>query len=173
MSGLLPGQKFPTIDLPRVGGGRIDNSIFANAKLTILNSYRGLHCPRCKRQLQDFLAHLPEFREYDAQIVTFSTDTPERAAQAAEEWELGEIAVGHSLTLDQARALGLFVSQPVQDSEPRPFAEPAVFIVEQDGTLWGSVTGTSPFIRPTAEQLLDAIKVKTDRSYPARGGLAA
>jgi len=58
MSGLLPGRIFPTIDLPRVGGGRIDNTIFAEAdRMTVLNVYRGLHCPRCRRQMADFIAN--------------------------------------------------------------------------------------------------------------------
>ncbi len=173
MSGLLPGQSFPEIDLPRVGGGRIDNSIFQGAKFTIFNVYRGLHCPRCKKQLQDIIAHMPQFAELDAQIVSVSTDGEDRAEQAVADWELGDLAIGHSLTIDQSRALGLYVSQPIQDSEPRPFAEPGVFIVLQDGTIWGSVVGTFPFIRPNAEQLLDAITIKDKRDYPARGTMAA
>ena len=173
MAAPVPGHAFPEFDLPRVGGGRIDNSIFAASKVTILNSYRGLHCPRCERQLQEIVARSSEFAEYGAQIVSFSTDGEDRATQAAADWGLGDMPVGHSLTLPQARAFGLFVSESIREGEPGFFAEPGVFIVTQDGKLWGSVVGTFPFIRPNAEQLLDALNALVQRDYPARGTIAA
>ena len=56
-SHLLPGQPFPHLDLPRVGGGRLKTGDFNPGFMTILNVYRGLHCPRCQRQLADIVAN--------------------------------------------------------------------------------------------------------------------
>ena len=173
MSRILPGQAFPAIDLPRVGGGRIDNAIFADGAVTILNVYRGLHCPRCRRQLGDFLSHSDAFAAADARVVSISTDDRARAEQSVQEWGLGDMPVGYGLLIDQARELGLFISETIREGEPAFFAEAAVFLVQRDGTLWGSVINTFPFIRPTAEQLLDAITMRRERNYPPRGNVAA
>lgn len=173
MSGLLPGTTFPAIDLPRVGGGRIDNTIFGKAGITVLNVYRGLHCPRCKRQLGDFVAHADAFAAADAQIVSISTDPADRAEQAVAEWGLGDMAVGYDLDIATARGLGLYISETIREAEPAFFAEAAVFLIQKDGTLWGSAVNTFPFIRPTAEQVLDAIATRAERNYPPRGNVAA
>jgi len=174
MSGLLPGQAFPAIDLARTGGGRIDNAIFGEAgAMTVLNVYRGLHCPRCRRQLEDFLANRTAFDAAGIAVVSISTDPADRAAQAVAEWGLGDMAVGFGLGIEQARGLGLYISETTREAEPAHFAEAAVFLVRPDGTLWGSVVNTFPFIRPTAEQILDAVAMQTSRNYPPRGNVAA
>ena len=173
MSGLLPGRPFPAFDLPRAGGGRIDNAVFGAAPLTVLNVYRGLHCPRCKAQLADFTAHAADFGALGVEVVSISTDPADRAEQAVAEWGLAGMPVGYDLDIATARALGLYISETIREAEPAFFAEAAVFLVQQDGTLWGSVVNTFPFIRPTAAQILDAARVRAERNYPPRGTVAA
>ena len=173
MSGCLPGQPFPKFVLPRVGGGRIGPSDFANADMTILNVYRGLHCPRCHRQLGDFVAHAQDFADADAQIISISTDPLDRAEQAVRDWGLGDMPVGYDLQIGQARDLGLYISGTIREAEPAQFAEAAIFLIQRDGTLWGSSVNTFPFLRPTAEMILDALATRKARNYPPRGDVAA
>ena len=173
MTRCLPGQPFPPIDLPRVGGGRVTNHWFGDAEITILNVYRGLHCPRCKRQLQDFLANTDGFQAASAQIISISTDPAERAEAAVDEWGLGDMPVGYDLEIEVARDLGLYISQTIREAEPALFAEAALFVIQRDGTLWGSSVNSFPFMRPTAEQVLDALATRTARTYPPRGDVAA
>jgi len=174
MSGLIPGHLFPAIDVPRAGGGRIDNSFFAEARrMTVLNVYRGLHCPRCRRQLGDFIAHRDAFEAAGIRVVSISTDPEDRAETAVAEWGLGDMPVGYGLGIAEARGLGLYISEAIRESEPTLFVEAAVFLVQPDGVLWGSVVNTFPFIRPTAEQILDAVGMQTERNYPPRGNVVA
>lgn len=173
MPQLIPGQPFPAIDLPRVGGGRLTNADFDAPFMTVLNVYRGLHCPRCKAQLADFTAHRGDFDAAGIKVVSISTDPVDRADQAMAEWGLGDMPVGYDLTVAQARALGLFISEAIREGETAFFAEAAVFLIAEDGTLWGSAVNTFPFMRPTAAMILDAAETRRARNYPPRGNIAA
>lgn len=173
MAQLVPGQPFPAIDLPRVGGGRVTNDDFTAPFFTVLNIYRGLHCPRCKAQLSDFVAHKDEMAGKGIEVVSISTDPADRAEQAVAEWGLGDMIVGYGLTVDQTRGLGLFISQSIREGEIDRFAEAGIFLIQGDGVLWGSSINSFPFMRPTAAMILDAAKTRRDRNYPPRGDVAA
>lgn len=173
MPTLVPGQPFPRLVLPRAGGGEIDSARFAAPFMTVLNVYRGLHCPRCKAQLGDFVAHRAELDAAGIEIVSISTDSQDRAEQAVEEWGLGDMAVGYGLSVDQARGLGLYISETIREAEPAFFAEAGLFLIQEDGVLWGSAINSFPFMRPTAAMVLDAAKTRRERSYPPRGNIAA
>ncbi|MEM7423330.1 MAG: redoxin domain-containing protein [Pseudomonadota bacterium] len=169
---LLPGQPFPKLDLPRVGGGRIRNDTIIAPAMTVLNVYRGLHCPRCHRQFDDFVAHRAVMEEQGIRVVSISTDNWQRAEKTVRDWGLGDLPVGHDLTIDQARALGLPISSSIRDGEPAEFAEAGLFFIRPDGVLWGWSVNSFPFLRPTSEMILDAIATQKKRNYPPRGNVA-
>ena len=56
--------------------------------------------------------------------------------------------------------------------EPALFAEPGVFIVRPDGTLYDGAVQTMPLVRPHFDELLAAIDFALARNYPARGEYA-
>lgn len=173
MPQLIPGQPFPPISVPRVGGGRVDNSLFDAPSMTVLNVYRGLHCPRCKAQLADFAERQEEMAAAGVEIVSVSTDSRERAEQAVSEWALGGMAVGCEMTVAQARDLGVYISKSIRETEPVHFAEAALFFIQPNGVLWGAAINSFPFLRPDAEMILDAVSAARDRDYPPRGDAAA
>jgi hypothetical protein len=63
--------------------------------------------------------------------------------------------------------------QPRQDStgfeEPALFAEPGIFLVRPDGTLYFGTVQTMPFARPHFADILPAIDFVVKNDYPARG----
>ena len=77
---LTPGQPFPQLDLPRSGGGRLRTGDFRPGFMTLLNVYRGLHCPRCARQLGDIVANKARFDALGVEVVSISTDPRDRSA---------------------------------------------------------------------------------------------
>lgn len=168
----IPGQPFPQLDLPRAGGGRVRTADFRPPFMTLLNVYRGLHCPRCARQLDDIVANRARFDAIGTEVVSISTDPRERAEKAVTEWGLGDMAVGYDLPIATARSLGLYISRTIREAEPALFVEAGVFFIRRDGVLWGSSVNTFPFLRPTAEQLLDAVAMAKERNYPPRGDVA-
>ena len=65
------------------------------------------------------------------------------------------------------------ISETIREAEPAFFAEAGLFMIGGDGVLWGSSVNSFPFMRPTAEMILDAAKTRVERSYPPRGNVAA
>jgi peroxiredoxin len=140
--------------------------------MTLLNVYRGLHCPRCARQLGDIVANKARFDALGAEVVSISTDSRNRAETAVADWGLGDMPVGYDLPIATARTLGLYISRTIREAEPALFVEAAVFFIQRDGVLWGSSINTFPFLRPTADQLLDTVEMAKERNYPPRGDVA-
>ena len=173
MSRVIPSQTMPEIDVPLVGGGRWKLSENAPDFMLMIDVYRGYHCPRCKRHLEAAAAMTDELKEIGLGIVAISTDPQERAEKSVAEWEVEGIPFGHSLSIETARALGLYISKSYADHEIDTFAEPGVFFVKSDLTLYGAVINTFPFARPHLEDLIEVAKVHKARDYPARGTLAA
>ncbi len=171
MTRIVPGTAFPALDLPRAGGGRVSNASFNADYMAVLNVYRGLHCPRCHAQFDDFIANRAALDEAGVKIVSISTDPQDRAEQAVAEWGLGDLEIGYGLTIQGARDLGLFISEAIREGETAQFAEAAVFFIKPDGILWGSSVNSFPFLRPTTAMILDAISMAKNRSYPPRGNV--
>ncbi len=67
------------------------------------------------------------------------------------------------------RAWGLFVSRSIKDGEPAEFAEPGLFLISPDGTVYYEAVNSMPFGRPQFGDLLQAIDFVTENDYPARG----
>ena len=114
---LTPGQPFPQLDLPRASGGRLRTDEFTPSFMTLLNVYRGLHCPRCARQLGDIVANKARFDALGVEVVSISTDSRERAEKAVAEWGLGDMPVGYDLPIGTARSLGLNISQTIREAD--------------------------------------------------------
>lgn len=77
--------------------------------------------------------------------------------------------MGFGLSIETARAWGLFVSRGLNENEPAQFVEPGLFVVRPDGTLYASSLQTMPFARPHTETLLKSLDWIVANDYPARG----
>jgi hypothetical protein len=98
------------------------------------------------------------------------TPSPEeRAAKSQEEWELASLPIGYGLGIEAARQWGLFISRGIKETEPAEFAEPGLFLVRPDGTLYAASLQTMPFARPHFADVLAAIDFITKNAYPPRG----
>ncbi|MEM7694740.1 MAG: peroxiredoxin-like family protein [Pseudomonadota bacterium] len=177
LSPLLPREPVPALTVPLVGGGTFDLARDHGERFTLVVFYRGLHCPVCKAYLGSLEKLLPQFAERGVSVVALSTDTEERAATAKTEWKLPNLALGHSLSLADARAWGLYVSSGIGTTsigleEPAQFAEPGLYFVRADGTLYFGAVQTMPFARPRFEDMLPALDFVIKKDYPARGEVA-
>lgn len=170
---LIPTETLPELEIGVVGQGRWRLSENAPDFLLMMNVYRGLHCPRCRRQLEDIAALKAEFDALGVDILAVSTDPPDRAERTGKEWNVAGIPIGYGLPVETARALGCYISRAVRDTETEVFAEPGIFFVRPDLTLYGAVLNTFPFARPAAADLLEVAKVVRERDYPPRGTVGA
>jgi len=162
-------MKVPELVLPLVGGGEFRLSAHRPKSFALLVFYRGLHCPVCRIHLRDLDEKLEAFSNAGVEAVAISCDSKPRAEQAKAEWEINRLPIAYGLSIDQARRWGLFVSQAIKDSEPREFAEPGLFLVRPDGTLYAAAIQTMPFARPSFADILGAVQFVTKHGYPARG----
>jgi peroxiredoxin len=164
---LRSGQAMPHLTLPTTDSGEIEIGGAGRWQMVVV--YRGKHCPICTRYLTTLNELSPAFREAGVELVAISTDPAEKARPQAEELELS-YPVGYALSIDQARELGLYISEPRSSQETdRPFAEPGTFVVNPDGALQIIDISNAPFSRPDPAGLLNGIKVIREKDYPIRG----
>ena len=171
---LMPNQPVPALDLGLAGGERFSLAAEKARQFTMVVFYRGLHCPVCRRYLSELEGLLPEFEKRGVSVVAASSDPQDRAEQTKSTWGLNNLRIGHGLSIDEARAWGLYVSRSIGMTsagvvEPDLFSEPGLFIVRPDGTLYWGTTSTMPFGRPHFKEILQSLDFVIPKNYPARG----
>ena len=143
---------------------------------TMVVFYRGLHCPICSKYLVELNKLVDDFTEVGVSALALSSDGEERAQQAREDWGLDKVNVGYGLSVDQSRDWGLHRSAgrgktSVGIEEPAEFAEPGLYLIRPDNSLyWGQVS-TMPFAHPHFREILGALSFVLANDYPARGEL--
>lgn len=164
---LQAGGLAPTISVAKVGGGEIKIGAAAGWQMIVV--YRGKHCPICRRYLKGLDGLLEEFRAIGTEVVAISGDPRDKAeSEAAEEgWRF---PVGYSLTPDQMRMLGLYISEPRSPQETdRPFPEPGLFIINPEGRVQIIDISNAPFARPDLQGVLNGLRFVQEKKYPIRG----
>lgn len=161
------GVRVDEITFPTVGGESITIGQ-PKERWTMLFVYRGRHCPRCKRFLNKLNDALPAWTDV-MDVVVVSADTREKAD--ADKREFGwAFDLCHGMTVEQMRALGLYVSEPLSEAETTGlFAEPGAFGISPDGTLMLVDISNGPAARPDLEELLDGMTFNIDKDRPVRG----
>ena len=171
---LKPRQPVPALEFDTIGDSRWSLAAQKPQHFTMMVFYRGLHCPVCRKYTSELNGMIDEFNKRGVSTVITSTDTRERAEETRTKWGLGNLTVGYGVSIDVARQWGLYVSTgrgmtSAGVEEPALFAEPGLFLVKPDGTLyWGSVS-TMPFARPHFNEIAQAIDFALSKNYPARG----
>lgn len=174
MSRLIPREPVPMLEVPLVDGGswRLDEQSPGN--FTLIAFYRGLHCPICKSYVKELDNLVANFAARGVGTLVLSSDDEARAAQARDDWGLSHLTIGHNLSIEQARAWGLYISASrgktsLGIEEPALFSEPGLFLVRPDNTLYWGTTSTMPFARPHFREILGAVDFVLKNDYPARG----
>ncbi|MGR3759852.1 peroxiredoxin-like family protein [Roseobacteraceae bacterium NS-SX3] len=171
---LIPRQTTPNLSLPLLGGGTFDLSAETSEFGTLICFYRGLHCPICVGYLKELEQQVPEFSKRGLGCVAVSGDGEERAQKMAEKAGVKELRLAYNLPLPEARDWGLYISTSrgktsMGVEEPVLFAEPGLFIVKPDQTLYFGSAQTMPFARPKFADLVPALDFVIENDYPARG----
>lgn len=171
---LLPRQPVPALSVNTVGHGRWTLAERTPRSFTLVVVYRGLHCPICRPYLGELNRLLGDFGQRGVEALAVSTDSAQRAAQAVADWKLDALTVGYGLAIEAARAWGLYISTSrgqtsIGVGEPPLFAEPGIFLIRPDRTLYFASVQTMPFARPHFADMLPAIDYVIKNDYPARG----
>lgn len=178
---IMPGNKLPEIILPLLSGGeasidRTENP--DNWKLIVI--FRGAHCPLCANYLKTLQSLKDSFLEDGVEILAISADSKTKADGFARKHQLS-FPIAYDLSLQQMQMLGLYISDPVSESEAdHPFPEPGLFVLTADGRVQIVTTSNAPFVRPDLKALQGSLRyVRTPgderhdpfggNNYPIRG----
>lgn len=169
---LRPGEKVPDFAVETVGGPSWRLSHQSIGRFLLIDFYRGRHCPRCHLHVLDLKSKVARFADRGVSVIAVSMDGAERAQAATTDWGLEGLTVGYNLTEADARALGLYLTDSINEREPRRFSEPAMLLVRPDGTLYSALYGTNPFNRVHVADVLEGLDAILARDYPPRGTAA-
>ena len=170
MSRLKPAQEAPPLSLNLINGANwtlSEQDAKAHPWRAII-VYRGLHCPLCKKQLNELSSNLKDWADAGISVVAATMEGKDRAEKAHQDWELDQLPIAYGLDSDFAETFGLYVSNAINDDEPDQFSEPAVIVFKGE-TLHMSWVQSVPFARPSLDDLLSAIQFVDEKDYPPRG----
>lgn len=166
---LKPGQKVPELILHTTKGLKWNLRESDPENFTMIVFYRGIHCPVCKKYLEELNTKVEDFKTRGVNIICISSNSQALAEKTVEEWNIDKLNIGYGLSVEQGRKWGLFVSEAIKESEPEVFLEPALFLVRPDNTLYSASIQSMPFARPKFDELLKSISFIIKDDYPARG----
>jgi len=171
---LIPRKPVPALEVPTLDHGKYDLAAEKPEHFALVVFYRGLHCPICTKYLLELGRLLPEFGKRGVSVVAISSDTQERARGMADKLSAPDLRMGYDLKLASAREWGLSISTSrgltsTGVEEPALFAEPGIFFMRPDGTLYYAAVQTMPFARPHFDELISALDFAIAKNYPARG----
>ncbi|MDZ4780249.1 MAG: peroxiredoxin-like family protein [Planctomycetia bacterium] len=165
---LQAGGKVPEISLKTVDGGSAKIG-GAREGWQLVVVYRGKHCPICKRYLTGLNELIPGYTEAKIEVIAVSADSEEKSKAFADEVK-PSFPIAYGLSIDDARRLGLYISNPRSPQETdKPFAEPGLFVVNPKGEAQIVDISNAPFSRPDLGAILNGLKFVQANNYPIRG----
>jgi len=171
---LIPRKPVPQLRVPTLTHGPFDLQSERPQNFSLIVFFRGLHCPLCIKYLKELGQLLPDLAQRGVSVIAISSDDESRAREMAEKVGISDLRFGYNLPLNVAKDWGLYISEGIGKTsigveEPKRFAEPGVFLVRPDQTLYYGAVQTMPFARPSFADLLMAIDFAIEKNYPARG----
>jgi peroxiredoxin len=171
---LIPRKPVPSLQVPTLAHGPFDLHSETPESFSLLVFFRGLHCPLCIKYLKELGQLLPDLAQRGVSVIAISSDDEARAKDMATRVGTADLRFGYNLSLAVARQWGLYISEGIGKTsigieEPKLFAEPGVFLIKPDHTLYYGAVQTMPFARPSFADLMVAIDFAKSKNYPARG----
>lgn len=166
---MKPLEQLPEIRVNTLQGREWVLSKQKPRNFTMIVFYRGHHCRVCRHYIHDLSVHLSDFEERGVEVIAISSNKREKALQSQNEWHTQDLPIGYGFPVEEAEKLGLFISKSVLEGEPDLFFEPALFIINPDGTLYSVALQSMPFARPHFKDIVAAFDFILREDYPARG----
>ena len=152
MGPLQNHSPFPSIAVPRVGGGMLRLPDDLAGTFGVVLFYRGAWCPYCTTQLSAFGRAHDALREAGIEVVALSVDDEATSAALAAQRRL-PFAVGHSAEADVvASATGAYVNQ-----EPHHLQSTG-FVLDPDGRVVTAVYSSGAIGRLMPDDVLGLVR---------------
>ena len=164
-----PKHSAPQLSFPLLDGSQWSLQDEQPEQFTLIVFYRGLHCPVCKKYLQQLEELLPGFEERGVKVVAVSMDAEKRARLSRKAWSLEQLKLGYGLDLETAKEWGLYISKAVSEGEPDTFSEPGLFLVDNSNQVYYAAMNSNPWGRPYLPTFIKAVDYIIKANYPVRG----
>jgi peroxiredoxin len=149
---LNPGDRFPSLTVPSLGGGSLALPDALRGHFGVILLYRGHWCPYCKAQLRAFQRAQDTLTGLDAKVVALSVEDEATTQALADEHGL-TFPLGHSVDADEiAKATGAFVNQ-----DPK-YLQSTGFVIDGDGKIIVSVYSSGAIGRLVPEDVAGLIR---------------
>lgn len=167
-----PGTAFPTIQAHTLGNGNVTlGTPMDGNDWHMVVVYRGKHCPMCTKYLNELTDYKDKLAEIGVSLIAVSGDSREQLEAHLDELDVN-FPMAYGLTIDNMKALGVYISDPRSEKETdHPFSEPALFVINEKGNIQVVALSNNPFVRPDIETLVNGLKWIRDpkNNYPVRG----
>lgn len=129
---LQNGAVFPTLDVPRLGGGSLKLPADLAGSYGVILIYRGHWCPFCNEQIAAFTQAFDALSQAEIKVVAFSVDGEAETAAFAKKHAV-PFPLGHSVeTKTIIEATGAYEAEfPTRGH----FLESTGFVLAPDGTV--------------------------------------
>jgi len=171
---LTTGKVFPSIEASLLDGSTVDlGKAHGDADWQMLIVYRGKHCPLCTRYLTALEEHQQALKAIGVSVSAVSADSKAQLEEHTKQLAV-TYPIAYGLTESQMKQLGLYISSPRSEQETdHNYSEPALFIVNEQGTLQAVDISNVPFLRPELDVVVRGITfVRSQEGYPIRGTVA-
>lgn len=169
---LVAGAPFPQISVTALDGSELELGIPAEPSTwQMVVVYRGKHCPLCTNFLNELESYRERLLAIGVDVVAVSGDSKAQFEEHSPKLNIG-FPIGFGLSLAQMKQLSVYISDPRSEQETdHPFAEPALFIVNEDGNLQVVDISNNPFTRPSLDALVGGLEWvrNPENNYPIRG----
>jgi peroxiredoxin len=146
------GQTFPSLQLPRVGGGTVSLPGDLAGDFGVVLVYRGSWCPYCNAQLSAFSRAKDELDAAGVKVVALSVDDESASTELVEKRRLN-FPVAHSADVDTvAEAVGSYVND-----DPR-YLQSTGFVLAPDGTVVTAVYSSGAIGRLLPDDVVGLVR---------------
>ena len=152
MTRLENGQIFPSLRLPKVGGGTLSLPDDLAGDFGVVLVYRGSWCPYCNAQLAAFSRAKEALEQVGARVVALSVDDEATSSALADKLRLS-FPLAHSA---DAAAVAAAVGSYVND-EPR-YLQSTGFVLAPDGTVVTAVYSSGAIGRLLPDDVVGLVK---------------
>ncbi|WP_371188765.1 redoxin domain-containing protein [Thalassotalea maritima] len=169
---LHPGVSFPSITTTLLNEEQVTlGQPKNNCDWQLVLIYRGRHCPLCTKYLNQLQTYKQALLDIGVDIVAASGDSKAQLESHIEQLEV-DFPLGYGLTTNEMNQLGLYISDPRSPQETdHPFAEPGLFVVNDQGNIQVVDISNNPFVRPELGALVRGLAwIRNPKNnYPIRG----
>ncbi|GHJ54571.1 peroxiredoxin [Nonomuraea sp. TT08I-71] len=152
MARLDNGQSFPTLEVPRTGGGtlRLPDELAGHYGVILI--YRGSWCPYCNAQLAAFQRAADNLAALDVRVAALSVDDEPTTKALVDKYHLA-FPVGHSADAGHiAMVTGAYVND-----EPRHLQSTG-FVLAPDGTVLTAVYSSGAIGRLVPDDVVGLVR---------------